>query len=183
MSLVINLFGGPCRGKSTTAAGLFYKLKIQGYNCELIQEYAKDMTYEERKNILEDQVYILAKQNRKLERLRDKVDIIITDSPLILGLLYAPNDYYSNYRPLTIEMFNSYNNINFYLTSSKGLGYMQEGRNQTAEAASEIDNNVYKLIQELNLDFHTMDLDPDIRDGSNLDGFIDIIGEKLNEKN
>ena len=28
--IIVNLFGGPSSGKSTTAAGLFHKLKIQG---------------------------------------------------------------------------------------------------------------------------------------------------------
>jgi ATP:corrinoid adenosyltransferase len=65
---VINIFAGPCAGKSTTAAGLFYLMKVSGYNVELVTEYAKDMTWEGRHNILGDQLYILAKQNRRLER-------------------------------------------------------------------------------------------------------------------
>ena len=33
-TLIINLIGGPGSGKSTTAAGLFYKLKQMGIDCE-----------------------------------------------------------------------------------------------------------------------------------------------------
>ena len=179
MSLVVNLFGGPNRGKSTTASGLFYQLKIAGYNCELVTEYAKDLTFEERKNILKDQVYILAKQNRRLERLRNKVDVIITDSPLILGLMYKPSDYYKFYEPLAIEMFNSYDNINFYLTSSKGLQYQKTGRDQTKEEAELIDNGVRNLLDNLEIDYDTMDIDPDITDGSNLFNFIEEINKRL----
>lgn len=44
--LVINLFGGPSTGKSTTAAEIFVYLKKKKINCEYITEYAKDKTWE-----------------------------------------------------------------------------------------------------------------------------------------
>jgi adenylate kinase family enzyme len=66
MMKVINLFGGPGSGKSTLAAGLFERMKIQGLSVELVTEYAKDMVWERRGNILDDQLYILAKQHRRL---------------------------------------------------------------------------------------------------------------------
>lgn len=157
---VINLFGGPGHGKSTLAAGIFHRLKLKGLNVELVTEYAKDMVFEGRNNILMDQVYILAKQNRRLERLREKVDVVVTDSPLILGLLYAPKDYYKFYEPLTLEIFNSYNNVNLYLTSTKGLEYKVEGRNQTKEEAGIIHQDVKKLLDRINLTYSTVDIDP-----------------------
>ena len=33
-TVVVNLFGGPCCGKSTVASGLFYELKCLGIDCE-----------------------------------------------------------------------------------------------------------------------------------------------------
>ena len=62
---VINLFGGPSTGKSTLAALLFGTLKSKyDLNCEYVNEYAKDLVYEKRNQILlKDQLYIFAKQN------------------------------------------------------------------------------------------------------------------------
>lgn len=40
--VVINLFGIPASGKSSGAAYIFSKLKMLGYNAELITEFAKD---------------------------------------------------------------------------------------------------------------------------------------------
>ena len=88
MTKVINIFGGPGVGKSRTAAALFVALKDKHIHVELVTEYAKQITYEKRFNVLGDQLYILAKQNRKLEPLRGIVDYIISDSPLPTGLLY-----------------------------------------------------------------------------------------------
>ena len=80
---VINLFGGPGVGKSTAAAGLFYEMKKRQLSVELVTEYAKDMVWENRQNILDDQIYIFAKQQRRIARLRDHhIDWVITDSPI-----------------------------------------------------------------------------------------------------
>ena len=45
---VINLFGGPGCGKSTTAADLFARMKLRGLSVELVTEYAKDVVWDEK---------------------------------------------------------------------------------------------------------------------------------------
>ena len=54
---IINLFGGPGCGKSTTASGIFYELKKRGYECELSLEFAKDKVWEDSLRTLDDQIY------------------------------------------------------------------------------------------------------------------------------
>lgn len=44
--LVINMFGGPCTGKSTTATAVFSLLKMHDVNIEYTSEFAKDLTWE-----------------------------------------------------------------------------------------------------------------------------------------
>jgi predicted ATPase len=58
---VINLYGGPGTGKSTTAAALFALMKREGYNVELVTEFAKDLVWTERNKELGDQIYIFGK--------------------------------------------------------------------------------------------------------------------------
>ena len=140
------IYGGPGVGKSTTAAGLFYLMKTNDYNVELVTEVAKDYTWENREQCLEDQLYIFAKQNHRLERLKTKVDYVIVDSPLLLGILYTPIDYYNNYNNIVTDVFNSYDNLNFYINRIKK--YQPIGRNQTEEQSNEISIITRDLLKD-----------------------------------
>src|SRR5574344_627446 len=90
MSLVINLFGGPCSGKSTLAASIFAEMKAQGKSVELAFEFAKDLVYDKQIDLLQSkQCYVFAHQQLRIDRLINSgVDYIITDSPLLLSVIY-----------------------------------------------------------------------------------------------
>ena len=97
--VVINLTGAPGAGKSTGAAKLFYELKTLGINCELVSEFAKDKTWEHNMEALSNQVYVFGKQFYRISRCANQVDVIITDSPLLLSVIY-------NHDPILGETFN-----------------------------------------------------------------------------
>ena len=151
---VINLLGGPGCGKSTTASGLFYYMKLKGLKVELVREYVKDAVYEDRK-IFDDQVYIFAKQNRRQAILRNKVDWIITDSPLILSAVYAPVNYYKSFSSLCLEAFHEYDNYNFMLNRVKE--YSNIGRFHTEEQAKGVDEKVKNFMNINGIEYETVD--------------------------
>jgi Chromatin associated protein KTI12. len=55
--IVVNFWGGPNSGKSTQASGLFHKMKTNGYNVEVVNEYAKMCVWEDQLDKLKDQLY------------------------------------------------------------------------------------------------------------------------------
>ena len=87
--LVVNLFGAPGAGKSTGAAYIFSRLKLAGINAELVTEFAKDKVWEESKAVFQNQAYIFGKQYFRISRVQDKVDVVITDSPILLSPFYT----------------------------------------------------------------------------------------------
>lgn len=141
---VVNFFGGPCTGKSTTSAGLFNLMKREYRNVELVTEYAKDLVWSERGNMFTEQDYIFAKQNHRLRRLVGKVDTAISDSPLILGLIYKEKDYPLSFAPFVKETFESYNNINIYLRRTHQ--YQTLGRNQDEAGSDRVSAEILEFL-------------------------------------
>ena len=155
MTKILNIFGGPGCGKSTTAAGLFSLMKLDGYNVELVTEAAKDHVWDESFFVLENQLLITAQQNHRLRRLVDKVDYVITDSPLLLGALYATKEFDTGwYREFIEHLYEMYDNIEIKLNRVKP--YTSVGRLQTEDEAIKIDfiitdmllsrNNIFKVV-------------------------------------
>lgn len=146
MQTVINFYGGPGSGKSTQAAGLFYKMKMAGYNVELVDEFAKECVWEGNVPMLKDQLFVLAHQHRKLLRLSGKVDYIITDSPVLLSPIYREmydGPLYSDLiDELALECYYLYNNINFVLERPKE--FSQNGRAQNLEDSIKVDNEIIR---------------------------------------
>ena len=145
---VINLFGGPGTGKSTTAAGVFTLLKLHGVNCELVTEFAKDLTWEERTKTLSNQTYILGKQYHRMWRLKDNVDVIVTDSPLLLSLVYLDEmlAYADTFKNYVLSLYHEFNNYNWFLKREKS--YNPKGRKQTEEEAITIDSDVFNMLEK-----------------------------------
>lgn len=164
--IVVNLFAGPGAGKSTAAAYIFSQLKMKGVNCELITEFAKDKTWEKNYSALRCQEYVFGKQSYKMDRCRDQVDVIITDSPLPLGIFYNQNPVLGrHYESLVMDVFNTYDNLNFFINRKKP--YNPVGRNQTEEEAKEIDERIKTFCQKHDISYL-------IKDGTEL-GYIDIV--------
>lgn len=145
---VLNIFGGPGAGKSTTCAGVFALLKLHGINCELVTEFAKDLTWENNQEVLKDQVYILGEQYHRMHRLKNKVDLIITDCPLLLSSVYGRlNEIVDEeYHKFVFALNQEFYNIMFNLKRVKD--YNESGRNQTFEEAKELDLIITDTIKQ-----------------------------------
>lgn len=136
--VVINLWGAPGAGKSTTAAGLFFLMKINKLKVELVTEFAKELVWDRHEAFFGDQVGIFAEQNHRLHRLMDHgVDFVITDSPLPLPILYKPLGYLERFDDLVMEQFHRYNNLNFLLErehSFEAIGRRHDEREALVKA-------------------------------------------------
>jgi len=142
---VINLFGGPGTGKSTTASMLFASMKLDDISCELINEYAKGKVWEGSLRTLDDQLYVFSKQYHRQFIVNGQVDYAVTDSPILLSMFYGKNKS-DTFKRLVLERFNEYDNINIFLVRMKA--YQQAGREQNEEEAIAIDSAILKILDE-----------------------------------
>lgn len=151
--IVVNLFAGPGSGKSTTCAGVFSKLKLIGINCEMALEYAKDKVWENSLDVLNDQIYIFGNQLHRINRLKDKVDVIITDSPLLLSIVYNCEEN-KIFNELVIDQFNRLDNLNYYVVRDDSFN--PKGRVHNYEESIEKDNQIKKLLHDNKIEYTTV---------------------------
>jgi len=161
---VINLFGGPGSGKSTTAAGLFYNMKLQHKSVDLVTEYAKELVWEGRlESMLNKQEDIFVEQHRRIRRLRNNVDYAIVDSPLLFSCIYPTMNErqkgverwpaFDKFINFVIAVNDTYDNINIFLERPES--FEANGRDHTLEQSQEIDNAIKDTLRGLNQSFIT----------------------------
>jgi len=142
-TLVVNLFAGPGSGKSTTAAGIFFELKTHGINCELATEFVKDLVWEERHKAIDNQIYVFAKQHHRITRLIGEVDVIITDSPLLLTLVYD-KDYEYSLKALAEREHSRLWTFNCFIKRNKEFN--PKGRMQNYDEARKLDHQISNML-------------------------------------
>lgn len=157
MLKVVNFYAGPGTGKSTTAAALFAELKYRNVNCEYVTEYAKEAAWEGRTpKFFRAQDMIHGMQHKKLQDLIDETEIAITDSPLLLGLVYMPKDYP---QPALAEQirqaYRRYENIDIFLRRNKP--YNQKGRYQTEDQAKDLDVQIGWMLEREHIPHEIID--------------------------
>ena len=149
-TIVINIFGGPGVGKSTISAELFFQMKLKNLNVEMASEWIKNKLFEGTKYPFNDQLYTLAKQNKLLKQLNGKADYIITDSPLLLSIIYQKNEP-QIFNSIVLEYFNLYHNINFLI--NRNHKYQEFGRNQNEQEANIVHLKIKNLLNEYNIQY------------------------------
>jgi len=146
MTTIVNLYGGPGAGKSISAASTFALAKGSGVNCELVTEYIKQWAWEGRRPVNYDQFYFFGQQSRREYVLFNKVDLIITDSPVAICGYFASvfgspsqslcfrqmvSEYYSMLEKTGVEC------LHFFM--ERQFAYDPRGRFQTEEEAINMD--------------------------------------------
>ena len=158
-TLIINVLGGPGVGKTTIASDLFVRFKRKELDVEIVSEFAKELVWEKRNEAFDDRLYMHAEQNHRLMMMNGNLDYIITDSPLILTSVYNhfyledkhTKEYNKMIDDVTLQTFNSYNNITFLI--ERETGYDTNGRRESLDEAKAIDERIIKYLEDNNIKY------------------------------
>ncbi len=161
---IICLYGGPNSGKSTTCSGLHHFIKLAGRGAEMNREYIKEWVWEGRSPQDGDQNYFFAKQARK-ERvlMKNSIEFIITDSPLILGLYYGSQRDRFEQMSTALEpalrqqhiaaQFYGYKIDHFLILRDPDQTYDPNGRYETAGEATECDTGIKWMLESKGISY------------------------------
>lgn len=146
----IGFFGSACAGKSTMAARVFSSLKSLGLKqvVELVPEYIKIHAYEGRFPSSFGQLETFTGQLYSEDRLLKHVDVVVSDSPVLMAVSYA--QYYKfvgadELLSLARKFEHAFPSLNFYLHPK--FDYQSAGRFQTADEAVKIGDHIYQLLK------------------------------------
>lgn len=151
-TIVVNLFGEPGAGKSTAAMDITAKLKRAGINAEYVSEYAKDKVYEEDAEVFKHQEYLFGKQSFKIGRVCGRVQVIVTDAPLVMSVIYNQNVYLGKpFECVVMSTFNAYRNKNYLLLRKHK--YEDAGRFQNETQATDVREKLIAKLKALDVKY------------------------------
>jgi hypothetical protein len=150
---VVNMFGAPGVGKTTKALKTTALLKEMQIDAEISLEVVKPYIYAGTEKLLAYQNYIFADQDRHIRFLLDsrEAEFAITDSPLLLPILFAAKDQATYFKDLVFETFNGYDNINFFI--HRNHPYSFNSRIHNEEQSILFSKKLYAFLVNNNIPF------------------------------
>ena len=153
-TLIVNLWGGPSVGKTAMALRLAGELSIlMGTECtvEYVPEYAKGMIWRGEEALMIKQPLVTEGQIALLAPV-GKVDVVITDSPIEVGLVYAQKEDLEHTQRLISEWESTYkpNSINIYIerASVSESNFQEKGRIHTLEESLKKDEEILAFLKK-----------------------------------
>lgn len=125
---------------------------------EYVPEYAKELVWDGRQDLLdgsrESQSALVKEQVRRIERLIGKVSVIVTDSPILLGLIYQKESY-QDLEQYAFEKYSAMNNFNLFIKRGNEPAYEQAGRIHTEEQSVSLDEKICSFLAKHNIYYGT----------------------------
>lgn len=145
-TLFVSLIGGPGTGKSILSKELFAAIKRKYITCEESPEYIKKKLREQALKAVQSQIYIFAKQQFQQFTLKNTVEVVVTDSPILLSPIYDETKC-KHLRELALNEYKKYNNLMYYIERDSNASYEQEGRYQDLDGAKKVDMKIKRFLK------------------------------------
>lgn len=154
-TVVVNFYAGPGAGKTTGAWELAAQLKKMDVNVEYVPEYAKELVWAEKWDLLDGSISgqrnIFDEQRRRVDSIYGKVDVIVTDCPITLSAVYL-KEANSEFTKEVLKVYSQFNNFNLFIRRDENH-FQQAGRIQNLEESKAIDNRVRQFLKQHDIFF------------------------------
>jgi RecA/RadA recombinase len=163
VATVIDLYGAPSSGKSTTLLGLAYAMKMMGLSVEINLEFFKELVVADAQKVeYGGQLYVLSEQNRRLAPQVTKSDFVITDCPLPLIGYYTKPDYIEGFHEMVTNLYNKYNNVGYLI--ERKHAFEDEKRDHDEAQAAQIAREIPQYLEKHGIGYKAMDSGKDLVD-------------------
>lgn len=167
-TLHVNFWGNPGVGKSGLAGELYGRLSGKGYLAELVKEYAKELQYrgelvrKDRRtgeDVETEQMIISTEQFRREAEYEDRVQVIVTDSPVLQGVVFAPAHYRAELTSILRQLTAGWRSLDILLVRDVRLDYQSRGRIQNPEESIALRPEIESVLRTERPDFVTLHAD------------------------
>lgn len=155
--LVINFLGCPGAGKTVAASSVFALLKKEHIDAVLVSEFAKDCVVENNQMALKNQLFVWANQQYRIFCGYEHAQVVVTDSPILLGAVYN-TDASESLTDVIFEEYHKYNNLNIIMTLHHDRPYSMVGRVHSYIEAQSIQNEITELLDDREIPYLCYDL-------------------------
>ncbi len=146
---ICSVYSGPGGGKTTTAAHLFSQLKSLHYDVEYVNEFAKECILSKNNTAIKNQIYLFATQLYRIECASLHSQFVITDSPLLLNVVYNQFTTESDYlKDLVVEQYRKFNNVDIILKRGSNHEHSMIGRIHGLTESISLDRQIESIVKE-----------------------------------
>ena len=154
--LIINIFGAPGVGKSTLAKKL--QEFMSKYKPALVEEFATFLIKEGRENELENQTFVSSNQAKMLENGFKQSNLVISDSPIDLGIIYnnfnankndkESSDYIFEVHNIVSNANTKYESIDIFIKHDQESekGYSMQDRVHTLQESKFLEEDISRYL-------------------------------------
>lgn len=164
----IAFFAAPCAGKSFRTTQLSNNIR---QNHTVGREFATDIIKKGQAHLLENQIWVSTNQSEREINSFNKNHILITDSPVELGIIYSPKDQLDEVRKIVDKTNKHYMSINVFINRDYTQPYEQEGRIHTDEESREIEKRLLETFKDKDFIF--------ISRSTPIDELVDSINQEI----
>lgn len=167
-TLHVNFWGNPGVGKSGLAGELYGRLSGKGYLVELVKEYAKELQYRGElvrkdkrtgEDVETEQMIISTEQYRREVEYEDRVQVIVTDAPVLQGVVFAPAHYRSELTSILRQLTAGWTSLDILLVRDVRVDYQSGGRIQTHEESIAFRPEIEAVLRADRPEFVTISAD------------------------